>query len=393
MKALYFDLVSGASGDMILSSLVDIGVPVDYLRAELGRLSIPGFTFNVEKAKRSGIAASHLVMKWETPRSYRHIHQILAMIKKANYKKSVYSQCEAVLMRLGKAEAKVHDMPLEKVHFHEVGAVDTIVDIAGICLGLDYLCVDKILFSTLADGKGTVNTQHGRMPIPVPAVAAMAQGFEMRILDISGELLTPTGCAVLTALGTQVRTGVSGTVLKTGYGCGDKSFEDTPNVLRVFLLDKGVLDPGCRVAVIESDMDHISGEIMGDVAARLMREGALDASWTPVFMKKGRPGFRLTVQCAPDKRQAIVDTILIHSRTLGVRVREDDRVVAERKTAAGRLRGETIQEKKCSYKGHSFTKPEYEALARVSEKTGVPVIELAEEYCAAGNQVRQTRRP
>jgi hypothetical protein len=340
MKAVYFDLVSGASGDMILSALVDIGVPVGHLRKELARLKIPGFTFDVEKQKRSGISASHLKVKWETPRSYRHIHQILAMIKKANYKESVYSQCEAVLMRLGKAEAKVHDIPLEKVHFHEVGAVDTIVDIAGICLAIDYLGATAVFFSTLTDGRGTVSTQHGRMPIPVPAVAAMAHGFEMRILDISGELLTPTGCAVLTALGTQVGTGVSGTVLKTGYGCGDKSFANTPNVLRVFLLDKGGPASGCRVAVIESDLDHISGEIMGGVTTRLMREGALDASWAPIFMKKGRPGYRLTVLCAPEKRQALADTILIHTRTLGVRVREEDRLVAERKAAVGRLRGE-----------------------------------------------------
>jgi uncharacterized protein (TIGR00299 family) protein len=296
--------MSGASGDMILSSLVDIGVPVSYLRRELAKLKIPGFVFDVEKQKRSGISALHLKMKWDTPRTYRHLQQILAMIKKANYKAGVYSQCEAVLMRLGKAEAKVHGMALEKVHFHEVGAVDTIVDVAGICLGLDYLGIDKILFSTLTDGKGTVTTQHGTMPVPVPAVAAMAEGFELRILDISTELLTPTGCAALTALGRQVSSGMSGKVLKTGYGCGDKILADTPNVIRAFLIETGGESSGEYVAVIESDMDHISGEIMGDVAARLMREGALDASWTPVFMKKGRPAYRLTLLCAPGRQQA-----------------------------------------------------------------------------------------
>ena len=387
MKTLYFDVMSGASGDMILSSLVDIGVPVAYLRRELAKLKIPGFTFDVEKQKRSGISASHLKMKWDTPRTYRHLHQILAMIKKANYKAGVYSQCEAVLMRLGKAEAKVHGMPLEKVHFHEVGAVDTIVDVAGICLGLDYLGIDKILFSTLTDGKGTVNTRHGIMPVPVPAVAAMAQGFDLRILDISTELLTPTGCAVLTALGKQVKSGISGKVLKTGYGCGDKILADTPNVLRLFLLEAGGESSGEHVAVIESDMDHISGEIMGDVAARLMREGALDASWTPVFMKKGRPAYRLTVLCAPGRQQELIDTIMLHTRTLGVRVHAARRVVAERKPAMGRLRGQAIEVKECSYKGHSFTKPEYESLARISGKAGVPVAELMEEYYAGKERI------
>lgn len=387
MKTLYFDVMSGASGDMILSALVDIGVPAAYLRRELAKLKIPGFTFDVEKQKRSSIAASHLKMKWETPRLYRHLHQILAMIKKANYKAGVYSKCEAVLMRLGKAEAKVHDMALEKVHFHEVGAVDTIVDIAGICLGLDYLGVDEILFSTLTDGRGTVTTQHGTMPVPVPAVAAMAEGYELRILDISTELLTPTGCAVLTALGRQEKSGMSGRIIKSGYGCGDKVLEKTPNVLRVFLLEAGGESSGGHVAVIESDMDHISGEIMGDVAALLMRQGALDVSWTPVFMKKGRPGYRLTVLCAPDRQQEIIDIIMLHTRTLGVRVHTVQRVVAERKSVKGLLRGQAIEVKECSYKGHSFTKPEYKALARISGKTGVPVVELMEEYSAGVGRV------
>ncbi len=380
MKDLYFDLISGASGDMILSSLLDVGVPVEFLRAELQKLGIPGFSFNVEKVKRSAIAASHLVMSWETPREYRQIGQILAMIGCAGYKKSVLDKCETVLTNLGKAEAKVHDMPLEKVHFHEIGAVDTIVDVAGICLALDYLGVDAIHFSALIDGRGSVVTQHGRMPVPVPAVAAMAEGFELKIVDIEAELLTPTGCAVLTALGKQEKSGPAGTVIGSGYGCGDKSFEGVPNVLRVFLLEKSGPISGGRVTVIESDMDHLSGEIMGDVAGRLMREGALDAAWTPVFMKKGRPGYRLTVLCSAEKQSVLADLILIHTRTLGVRIRQEERIMADRKAVSGTLRGEEIEEKECSYKGHSFTKPEYEALARISQRTGAPVIELLEEF-------------
>jgi uncharacterized protein (TIGR00299 family) protein len=297
MKTLYFDVVSGASGDMVLSSLIDIGVPMEYLRAELAKLSIPGFTLDVEKQKRSGISAGHLVLNWDTPKVYRHVHQILDMIKAAHYPARVYDRCHSVLMRLGQAEAKVHDIPLEKVHFHEIGAVDTIVDVAGICLALEYLDVGEILFSTLTDGKGTVETSHGKMPVPVPAVAEMAQGFDLKILDIEAELLTPTGCAVLTGLGRQQTSGFSGSIVRTGYGCGAKVLDKTPNILRVFLTESEAQTSGDSVCVIESDMDHISGEIMADASSRLMRQGALDASWTPVFMKKGRPGYRLTVVC------------------------------------------------------------------------------------------------
>lgn len=382
MKTLYFDVVSGASGDMIFSSLIDLGVPLPHLRAELAKLAIPGLTIDVEKQKRSAISASHLVLHWDTPRAYRHVHQILDMIKSAQYPARVYDRCKAVLMRLGQAEAKVHDVPIEKVHFHEIGAVDTIVDVAGICLGLEYLDAGEILFSALTDGKGTVETAHGTMPVPVPAVAEMAQGFELKILDIEAELLTPTGCAMLTGLGRQQTQGFSGTIIRTGYGCGTRVLDKTPNVLRVFLAEAGAQAPDGSVCVIESDMDHISGEIMANVASALMTQGALDVSWMPVFMKKGRPGYRLTVVCAPDAdaRQALIDTIMIGSRTLGVRFFSAERTVAGRTPAEGSLRGEPIEEKQCSYKGHSFTKPEYESLARLSEKTGVPVIELMEEY-------------
>jgi pyridinium-3,5-bisthiocarboxylic acid mononucleotide nickel chelatase len=383
MKTLYFDVSSGASGDMILSSLIDVGVPLEYLRTELGRLSIPGFSIDCELQKRSGISARHLVLNWDSPKAYRHIDQILDMIKSAHYPDRVLSRCTKVITAIGRAEAKVHDMPLEKVHFHEIGAVDTIVDVTGICCALEYLDVGEILFSSLTDGRGTVATAHGVMPVPVPAVAEMAVGFDLRILDVETELLTPTGCAVLTALGTQRPSGFSGTILKTGYGCGSKVLDKTANVLRVFLAEpSSQAASGDTVTVIESDMDHVSGEIMADVSARLMRQGALDAAWTPVFMKKGRPGYRLTVLCAPDAdaQQALIDAIMVGTRTLGVRFHTARRVVAERKQADGVLRGEAIREKQCSYKGHSFAKPEYESLAALSEKTGVPVIELLEEY-------------
>jgi uncharacterized protein (TIGR00299 family) protein len=380
MKTLYFDVVSGASGDMILASLIDIGVPVEYLRAELGKMNIPGFTLSVEKQKRSSIAASHLVLSWNTPREYRHVHQILDLINSARYPSRVNDRCNAVLMRLGQAEAKVHDIPLEKVHFHEIGAVDTIVDVAGICCALEYLDVGEILFSSLTDGKGTVKTAHGLMPVPVPAVAEMAQGYDLRILDVESELLTPTGCAVLTALGTQTTSGFSGTVIKCGYGCGSRVLDKTPNVLRVFLAEPDVRTSGDSVIVIESDMDHISGEIMADVASRLMRQGALDVSWTPLFMKKGRPGYRLTVLSPHEKQQSLVDTVMVHSRTLGVRVQAMNRIVAERTPGTAIVKNEQIDTKQCSYKGHAFSKPEYDSLARLSEKTGIPVVELMEEY-------------
>jgi pyridinium-3,5-bisthiocarboxylic acid mononucleotide nickel chelatase len=406
MKTLYFDVFSGASGDMILSSLIDLDVPINYIRAELSGLAIPGFSMDVEKVKRSGIMCSHLKLDWADRHSHMHGHdhthhdhahndqdgfrnprQILEIITKAKFKEPIIARCEKILMRLAQAEAAVHGVPVDEVHFHEIGAIDTIIDIAGISICIDYLGVERILFSTLTDGRGTVNTRHGIMPVPVPAVVKLCEGFALSRLDIESELLTPTGCASLVALGEQSETGFRGTIQKTGYGCGDKIFENSPNALRVFLIETSLDVHAGDDAIwcLESDMDHISGEIMADVAGRLMQQGSLDVSWCPVFMKKGRPGYRLSVICAQEKKQELIDLIMIHTRTLGVRMQRMERVVAHREVSTSELLKSEIQEKKCSYANTSFSKPEYESLAKLSKETGKPVIELIEEYCKKGN--------
>jgi pyridinium-3,5-bisthiocarboxylic acid mononucleotide nickel chelatase len=403
MSTLYFDVQCGASGDMILSSLLDLGVPVDYLRAELAKLHIPGLSIAVEKQKRSGIECSHLLLDWENRAShldhshghehhhghqdhdhdtFRNARQILDSIKSAGYDPSVEAGCEKILRRLSEAEAAVHGVSVEEVHFHEIGAIDTIIDVAGICLCLHYLRAGRIFFSTLTDGRGTVGTRHGIMPVPVPAVAKLCEGFSLKIVDIESELLTPTGCAVLTGLGRQLASGFSGRIEKTGYGCGDKVFEKTPNALRVFLMEEknAEADSSEHAWCLESDMDHISAEIMGNAAEVLMRSGALDVSWSPVFMKKGRPGYRLSVVCDEKKKQALIDLIIIHTRTLGIRIQHMERVIAHREVVDAAFLDTPIREKHCSYKGVSFTKPEYESLAMLAEKTGRPVIDLMEEY-------------
>jgi uncharacterized protein (TIGR00299 family) protein len=313
---------------------------------------------------------------------YRNARQILAIIEKAGYNEKVFASCKKILERISEAEAKVHGVSVDEVHFHEIGAIDTIIDVAAISLCVDYLDVKQILFSALTDGRGTVHTRHGIMPVPVPAVAKLCEGYALKILPIESELLTPTGCAVLTTLGKQVATGISGNILKTGYGCGDKVFEKSPNVLRVFLLetDSQAGFETDAVWCLESDMDHISGEIMGDISSRCMQAGALDVSWCPIFMKKGRPGYRLTVLCSIEKKEEFVDLIMLHSRTLGIRMQRMERTIAHRRTAIVQFYDSSIQEKYCSFKDTDFTKPEYESLAELSTKTGRPVIELMEEY-------------
>jgi len=384
-KILYFDCISGASGDMILASLVDLGVPAKFLDKELGRLKIPGLAISSLRVKRNGISCSQMKMKWSAPREYRHLHDILHIIHHAKFGSAIQERCEAVLNAIAHAESYAHGIPTDHVHFHEIGAVDTIVDIVGACLAIDYLKADEVRFSTLTEGHGTIKTEHGRMPVPAPATARLIKGFRVKRLDIPTELLTPTGAALLTTLGKQAATCPEGVVLKSGNGCGAKIFPDHPNFLRAMLLETGeTLDQsaGRTVCLLETDVDHISGEIMGHVGGLLMEKGALDVSWTPIFMKKGRPGYRLSVLCMPDKTESFVDCIMLNTRTLGVRIQTVKRVVAGRTFREASFMGRKVREKICTWNGSLFSKPEYEDLARISREKNIPLIELAEKYAA-----------
>ncbi len=384
MKTVFFQLVCGASGDMILSSLLDLGVPVDFLQNEMARLGIEGLSLEVEKVKRAGIACSHMRIACGEEKSYRRLPQILEVVHRGGYGAAVNGMCERVLERLAAAEAKVHGIAVEEVHFHEIGAVDTIVDIVGTCICLQHLGVEQVCFSDLMAGRGIVEADHGTMPVPSPATAEMIQGFRVAPLDIDGEILTPTGAAILTALGRQARSFPEGTIVKVGYGCGDKVFEHHPNALRALLCEAQDAEAcGAQhdsVCVMESDMDHVSGEIMAFAAEEILKRGALDVSWAPIFMKKGRPAYRLCVMCREEDRDTIADCIIANTHSLGVRYRTMRRLVASRRSGSSRLGGEEIEVKHCAYKTSSFTKPEYEALARLARERNVPLIELVERF-------------
>ena len=381
MKKLYFELPCGASGDMILASLIDLGFPLDYLNEQLSKLSIESINIGLERVVRNGISCNHIKPQWQQAHQYRHLGQILDIIKKGNFSDTVYGRCEQVLNRLADAEAHVHGIPREQVHFHEIGAVDTIIDILGASLGIEYLGVEQIGFSSLTVGHGTIEIAHGTIPVPVPATVHLIQGFSLRTLDIPTEILTPTGAAILTTLGVQKESYSQGKLLKAGYGCGTKVFEIYPNMIRAFLFEDDSNEFSTDfVYVIESDMDHITGEIMGHVGQKILNSGALDISWTPVFMKKCRPGYRLTVLSAQSELQSLIDLIMIHTRTLGVRFHKANRVIAMRKTGNLEFLGHTVAEKHCLYKEYTFSKAEYESLNEIAEKDEIPLMELMEKY-------------
>ncbi|MDD5676225.1 MAG: nickel pincer cofactor biosynthesis protein LarC [Chitinivibrionales bacterium] len=388
MNTLYVDISCGVSGDMLLAALVDCGVPLTHLREELMRLPIDPFTVDAERQMRSGIACLQMRFGLPQQHSHRRLDDLLELLDRSGLGAGIQERSARVLRRLGQAEAEVHNIPLANVHFHEIGALDTIIDIVGFCICCDYLQVDEVLFSTLLDGHGTITTEHGVMPVPVPATARLTRGFMVETCEIPTELITPTGAAVLTTLGKQETRMPALTISKEGYGCGTRVFKEKPNLLRIFLGQRPSQELHDAVWVLESDLDHISGEIMGYAAQLLLDQGALDASYLPLFMKKGRPGYRLSVLCREEQKGALIDTIMLATRTLGVRQHLVNRTLAQRQAAHGVLAGIAIQEKKCSYKGHSFTKPEYDSLVSVARATGRSLLDLMEEFITkhAGRQ-------
>jgi len=235
---LYFELLCGASGDMILASLVDLGVPLPYLRDCFGRLEIPGLRIGQSRKNRAGRSCVQLAITWSEARQreYRNLASILALLDRGEYPAAVMATCRRILNRLAEAESRVHGVAVEQVHFHEIGAVDTVVDVLGFALALDYLQVDRVLFSTLTVGSGTIDTAHGTLSVPAPATGVMLSGFQVRRLDTGTEILTPTGCAVLTASGRQISGKPEGRALGEGFGCGQKDIRGFPDYLRVLQL-------------------------------------------------------------------------------------------------------------------------------------------------------------
>jgi uncharacterized protein (DUF111 family) len=235
---IYFELLCGASGDMILASLVDLGVPLSYLSGCFDKLEIPGLTIGQTRKNRAGRSCVQLEITWSEAhqREYRNLSSILALLERGKYPAAVMATCRRILGRLAEAEAQVHGVPVEQVHFHEIGAVDTVVDVLGFALALEYLKVDRVLFSTLTVGSGTIHTAHGRLSVPAPATGVMLSGFDVRRLDTGTEILTPTGCAILTASGRQVSVKPADPPLREGFGCGQKDISGFSDYLRVLLL-------------------------------------------------------------------------------------------------------------------------------------------------------------
>jgi uncharacterized protein (TIGR00299 family) protein len=381
MTLAYFDCFSGISGDMTLGALVDAGVSLDALRAELAKLDLLGYDLKAEKVNRSGIAATKVsVIIDQKDQKSRHLFDIVNIIEASTLSSSVKEKSSRIFKRLAEAEAKVHGSTPDSIHFHEVGAVDAIVDIVGSTVGLELLGITQIIASAINVGSGTVKTAHGLLPIPAPATAELLAGIPFYQSSTQGELTTPTGAVVISTLGSSFGPMPSMKVERVAYGAGDKEFPGPPNVLRLMIGQSAAGYDEDTSIVIETNIDDMSPQLYDYLIEKLIQQGAHDVYLTPIIMKKGRPAILLSVLTDKAKSDVALDTIFRETTSIGVRIQEVGREKLSREmrvidTVYGKIR---IKISKRGEEVLTMT-PEYEDCRRIAEEKQIPLKQVMEE--------------
>ncbi|OGW33840.1 MAG: TIGR00299 family protein [Nitrospirae bacterium GWD2_57_9] len=381
MTLAYFDCFSGISGDMILGALVDAGVGIDVLRAELEKLNLPGYEITALKVNRGGIAATKVhVCLDEKEQPARRLSDITEIIERSALADGIKRKSIAIFTRLAEAEAKVHGTPPDQVHFHEVGAVDAIVDIVGSVIGLGHLGITEVRSSPVNLGSGTIKTAHGMLPVPAPATAELLKGYPCYGSSIPFELTTPTGAVILTSMAAAFGPMPNMKIEQTAYGAGGREIQDQPNLLRLM---SGVPVGGYAEdssIVIETNIDDMNPQVYDYLIEKILQQGAHDAYLTPIIMKKDRPAILLSVLTERSKTDPVLDTIFKETTSIGVRIREVDRKkltreITEVETAFGKVRI------KISRRGNDImtATPEYEDCRRIAEEKNIPLKQVMEE--------------
>jgi hypothetical protein len=372
MKICYLDAFSGISGDMTVGALIDAGADSSQLVRALEELGT-GARFEVEKTKRHGIAATKFRVLGGDAKGHRHLKHILEIIAKSGIAERAKQNASAVFQRLGEAEAKVHDISIEKVHFHEVGAVDSICDIVGACVGLDLLDIGAVYSSAVNVGSGTVKTEHGVLPVPAPATSELLTGKPIYARGPSLELTTPTGAAIASTLAVEFGPPPPMSLIASGYGAGDYDFPEHANVLRVLIGETSGAKESTTVTVLEANIDDSSPQVLGYAMERLLETGALDVTLSSVLMKKSRPGTLLRVIARPEDRETLAQVIFQETSTLGLRIYSAERRVKSRSmidvdTPHGKVRVKISED-------GSFA-PEYDDCRDLARKTGLPLKQI-----------------
>ncbi len=371
----YLDAFSGISGDMVVGALADAGADEAAIIDAVSRLET-GAALSFDKVRRCGIAATKFNVVVEKQHQHRHLSHILRLIERAGLPGRAAANASAIFKRLGEVEAAVHGVEVEKVHFHEVGAADSIADIVGACVALESLGVDTVVSSPLNLGSGTVETEHGVLPVPAPATAALVEGRPVYARGPAVELTTPTGAAIATTLACRFGVLPPMRISSTGYGAGGHDFPGQTNVLRVILGQATGAPEATTVSIIEANVDDLSPEVLAYAVERLLEAGALDATLEPVQMKKGRLGTMLRVIARPETREDLAQLIFAETSTFGLRLWDAERRVAERRwveveTPHGKVR--------VKVSGEGWYAPEYEDCRALARQSGVPLKRVVAE--------------
>jgi uncharacterized protein (TIGR00299 family) protein len=371
----YLDAFSGISGDMLVGALADAGANHETIVDAITSLET-GAVVAFERVKRCGIGATKFHVQVPETHAHRHLSHIVKMIEKASLSDRAKRDAIAVFRKLGEAEAQVHQIPIEKVHFHEVGAADSIADIVGTAVALDLLQIDTIVCSPLNVGSGTVKTEHGILPVPAPATALLLVNAPVYSRGPQFELTTPTGAAVAATLAKSFGVLPSMKIARTGYGAGGHDFTEHANVLRVILGESTGADEALAVAVIEANIDDLNPQVLAYATERLLEAGALDVALQPLSMKKGRPGSLLRVVAKPEHREAMAQLIFAETSTLGLRIYAAERRVQSRTWAEVETRYGKVRIKVGSEGSYA---PEYEDCRKLAVASGVALKHIIAE--------------
>ncbi|MEK6283473.1 MAG: nickel pincer cofactor biosynthesis protein LarC [Acidobacteriota bacterium] len=385
MRTLYFDCFAGASGDMILGAMVAAGVDQRQLKEQIALLGVEGYSIDFQTVDRSGISATYARVQVPHEHKHRHLSDILKIIYESGLSVSVKDRAAKIFSRLAEAEARVHNEPIERVHFHEVGALDAIVDVVGAAICVDLLNAERFVSSPLHVGSGTVDMDHGRFPVPPPAVVELLKGVPFYSTDVVGELVTPTGAAIITAVCEEFGPIPQLKLEQWGYGAGTREYQKFPNVLRVLIgEDERSASTDERLWMLETNMDDISPQILGHVMDRAFELGALDCYFTSVQMKKNRPGVLLSVLCRDEQRAGLSEMLFAETTTLGIRSYEVERRALDRKIVRVETRYGPIDVKVAQLNGHVIKEmPEYEQCRLAAVAAGVPLREVEDAARAA----------
>ena len=383
-RLVYFDCASGASGDMLLGALVDLGLPLDGLRQELSKLPLDGYRLEARPVDRAGLRATKVDVIVDAHdhgghhghHAHRGLREILDLLGRSSLEAAVRDRAAALFRRLAEAEAAVHGTSPEEVHFHEVGAVDSIVDIVGGVCGLAWLKADRFAASPLNVGSGSAAMAHGTFPVPPPATARLVQGASVYGAG-EGELLTPTGALLVTAYAAVYGPLPALRLEGVGHGAGTRDTPGRPNVLRLIVGEDAAAGATERVLVLETEIDDMAPQLYGPLMDRLLGAGALDVYYTAIQMKKGRPGVLVTALCEPARRGALEEVLFSETTTLGVRGQEWERTALERDRVMVETPHGPVGIKVGRRGGRVYNaQPEFEDCRRVAEARGVAVKEV-----------------